>query len=519
MPILEMISIVALAAGAVLCFLPTRRRGLALLLLGAGLIAALAAALAGGWQAWPGILASLLLPAPLLMRRSRWQRIAGWAIGALGVIALAACVLALYLFPVFSLPRPDGSHAVGTRQFEMTDSSRTGVLEDAAGTPRRFLVRAWYPAVVAEGAEPGSYFSDRETELARSVASNWGLPAFVFDHFRRVPTHAFTDAPLQQPAQRHPVVVFNHGYWGWAGQNSALMEKLASHGFIVFSIAHSHDAGTLTFADGTRIPTSPNKAAASVPTEGMFAFWKARTHEAHYAALKQYQLDFDRHRVMRSFAAWRADIRFLVDALEARRLPAAPELAAAADLSRLAYVGMSFGGTSSSSACHHDTRCRAAVNLDGEEFDWSLYDTDVRMPLLVVHADFERYPAFGPGNGTPGSSINDYAYERWSEAGQNATVHRARIRDQRHLGLTDLPLSARLPARERFYGALEGREAVATTNDFILAFLDHYLSGKDNGFPERQFAAHPAMLRHDASSVREWWINRPATARALDPAR
>lgn len=514
MLISETILLVALLAGVVLWFSRTGRRGLAFLLLGIALIAGVVSVLRGGWQAWPGILAALLLAAPFLMRRTRWLRIAGRTIGALGLLALAACAAALYLFPVFSLPLPDGAYAIGTRQFDMTDPSRTGVLEDAAGTPRRFLVRAWYPATVAQGAEPRAYFTDQETELERSVASNWGLPSFAFDHFRRVQTHSFVDAPLRDPAQERPVVVFNHGYWGWAGQNTALMEKLASHGFIVFSIAHSHDAGTLAFADGTRIPTSPNKAAASVPTEGMFAFWKARTHEAHYAALKQYQQDFDKHRVMRSFAAWRADIRFLVDSVQARSLPTAPELAAASDLSRLAYVGMSFGGTSSSSACHHDRRCRAAVNLDGEEFDWSLYNTDARMPLLVVHADFERYPAFGPGNGTPGSSINDYAYERWGEAGRSATVYRARIRDQRHLGLTDLPLSARLPARERFYGSLEGREAVTTTNDFVLAFLDRYLSGKDNGFPERQFETHPAMLRHDASSVRQWWTNRPAAKAA-----
>ncbi len=514
MPISETILLLAFLASLILWCSRSSRRGLALALLGIALAAGAIAVWRGGWQAWPGLIAALLLTAPFLMRRTRWVRIAGRTLGALGVLAFAACATAMFLFPVFSLPTPDGAYAVGTRQFDMTDASRTGVLEDAAGTPRRLQVRAWYPATVAKGAEPRAYFTDKETELSRSVATNWGLPGFLFDHFRRVPTHSYEDAPLRDPAQKRPVIVFNHGYWGWAGQNTALMEKLASHGFIIFSIAHAHDAGTLLFADGTRIPTSPNKAAASVPTEGMFAFWKARTHEAHYAALKQYQHDFDQHRVMRSFVAWRADIRFLVDALQARRLPTAPELANASDLSRLAYVGMSFGGTSSSSACHHDLRCRAAVNLDGEEFDWSLYDTDVRMPLLVVHADFERYPAFGPGNGTPGSSINDYAYERWSEAGLNATVHRARIRDQRHLGLTDLPLSARMPAREKFYGSLEGRQALAATNDLILAFLDRYLLGENNGFPERQFKAHPAMLRHDATSVREWWTRRPANTQA-----
>ncbi|MFT4196970.1 MAG: hypothetical protein QM601_03515 [Pseudoxanthomonas sp.] len=517
MSIAQTLTLLLAAAAMALWWSRSRRKALALVLLGAGALAAAWALWQGGWQAWPALAAMPLLAAPFLLRRRRWQRVLGRALGALGVAGTLACALALWLFPLFDLPQPDGPYAVGTRHFELVDPARRGVLEDPPDTARRVVVWAWYPA--AAGAGPvRTYFTADERGLAASVARNWGLPGFAFDHLRQVRTHSRPDAPLSAAQARWPVVVFNHGYWGWPGQNTALMEKLASRGYLVFSIGHPYDAGAFTFADGRRIPTSPAKAAASVPTAGMLAFWKARTHPAHYAAMAQYQHDFDRHRVMRSFNAWREDIGLVVDAVQAQRLPAAAEgLASAADLSRLAFAGMSFGGTTSASACHHDLRCAAAVNMDGEEFDWSLWNADIRVPLLLIHSDFETYPMFGPGTGTPHSTIMDYAYEPWDSAGLHPGVVRVRVAGERHLGLTDLPLTARMPARGRFYGAQDGMAGVTASNDLVAAFLDQTLQGVPSGYPDQVLARHPVLQRHTAASVRQWWQARSAAPAAVSP--
>ncbi|MFC3654608.1 hypothetical protein FZ025_10645 [Xanthomonas hyacinthi] len=508
MLISEALALLLASVAVALWWMRSPRRKSALWLLGGALASAAYALWHGRWQMWPALLAAPLLAAPFLLRDRRWQRVLGRLLGATGATALMASALALWLCPLFALPSPDGPYAVGTRHFELTDRSRLGVMEDPPQAARRIVVWAWYPAT-AGGERPRNYFTGDERELARSVARNWGMYGFAFDHLRQVPTHSRPDAPLSTAQSRWPVVVFNHGYWGWPGQNTALMERLASHGYLVFSIGHPYDAGAYTFADGTRIPTSPAKAAATVPTAGMLAFWKAHSHDAHYAAMARYHHDFDHHRVMRSFNAWRADIGFLVDTLQQRRLPAAvAALGDAADLSRLAFAGMSFGGTTSASACHHDRRCVAAVNMDGEEFDWSLWDADIRVPLLLLHSDFERYPLFGAGTGVPHSTIMDYAYERWDRIGERADVVRVRVVGERHLGLTDLPLSARMPVRGRIYGEQDGETGVAATNDLVLAFLDHALKGQDNGYPGRVFARQSALRPHDASSVRRWWQAR-----------
>ena len=513
--------LLALLAAAVACWRvhPEGTRVAAAILLSAVVAAALALR-QGSWPAWAGLLSACLLAAPFVLRRTRRQHIAAALLGGAGVVALLACVVGIYLFPAFCLPPPDGPHAIGVRHFEMRDAARTGLMEDPAGTPRRIVVWAWYPAEAGQGAPRPSFTAD-ERELALSVARNWGLPQLALDRLRGVRTHARTGAPLSQVQDRWPVVVFNHGYWGWPGQNTALMEMLASRGYVVFSIGHPHDAGTLRFADGEAIPTSPNKAAASVPTEAMLAFWKATSHDRHHAVLRDYQRDFDRHRVMRSFDAWRGDVRFLVDAIERDALPAATaDLARAADLSRLAFAGMSFGGTVSASACHHDERCSAAVNMDGEEFDWSLWNADVRMPLLMLHSDFAVYPLYGPGTGAPDLTIMDYAYERWSEAGRRQDVVRAIVLGEKHLGLTDLPLSARNPVRERFYGRQAGGVSVPAVNAMIAAFLDQRLKGEDTGFPTRQLEEHrDALRRHDVGGLRAWWRQADGNAEAApEPA-
>lgn len=466
------------------------------------------------WQAAPALLGALIiigiatLPAPS-NRPMRWLR---GSLAGVAVVCLLASAVLFYSLPIFSLPTPDGPHAIGTRQFELVDASRTGVMEDAPGTPRRILVRAWYPAATVEGFATRPYLTKQEVDdRAIDVFSDFGLPYFVYRHFSRVRTHSHVDAPADV-SKSLPVVVFSHGYWCWPGQSTALMEKLASHGYLVFSIGHPYDGGTMTFADGTKIPVSPKKKSAQVPTEGMIKYWTGVDHDARYAALRQYQIDFDHHRVMQSFNAWRDDLRFFVNQLTANRLPdALHELQEIADDQRIGFAGMSFGGTSSASACHHDVRCKAAVNLDGEEFDWSLYNANVRMPLAVLHADWVRYPPFGPNSADPTFNLLcGYAYESWSTAGEHDTVTRARLIGSRHLALTDLPLSARGPLAARLYGHGDGKQLVEATNDFVLGFFDAQLKlVAEPGFPKAVLERHPSSLApHRNIAVREWWTRR-----------
>lgn len=480
-------------------------------------VAGLISVFRNSWQAAPGVIAALIVIgiAMMPMQSPRASiRYTRRVIVTVAVTLAAASAALFYAFPLFSLPTPDGPHAVGTRQFELIDPSRTGVMEDAPGTPRRILVRAWYPSSNIEGRSTRPYLTPEEVnDHAIDVFSDFRLPHVVYRHFSLIRTHSYVDAPVDA-AESLPVVVFSHGYWCWPGQNTALMEKLASHGYLVFSVGHPYDGGTMAFSDGVKIPVSPKKQSAQVPTPGMIKYWTGEDHDTRYAALRQYQIDFDNHRVMQSFNAWRDDLRFFVDQLTANQLPeAVGELQDIADDERIGFAGMSFGGTSSASACHHDERCKAAVNLDGEEFDWSLYDAEVRMPLVVLHADWVQYPPFGPTSADPTFNVLcGYAYEDWSTAGESDHVIRGRLIGARHLGLTDLPLSGRGTLAERMFGRGNPAELVEATNAFVLGFFDTRLkqtSPPPSAFPAAVFERYPSALApHRNIAVREWWAHR-----------
>ena len=478
-------------------------------LLGVAAVAGMLSLWQGMWQAVPAlVLVAVLAAVPPLARRLRTSGPRPARLGAVAaLLTLPAVAAPYYLSPLFDLPAPDGPHKVGTAGFELVDPARLGVMEDPPNRPRRIQVRVWYPADVPVGSRPRPYLSAQEVrDVAPALARNFEWPGFMFGHLGHVGTHSFEGVPVMAGGDPLPVLIFNHGYWCWPGQNSVLMEALASHGYIVFSIGHPYDAVALRFADGLVIPPSPMKAEASVPTPGMLAFWEAKDIAGRAAALPGYMADFDRHRVMRSFNAWRADTRFLMDSLRAGAVPPVVRaIAGRGDLNRIGQLGMSFGGTVAAATCHHDPGCPAAINMDGEEFDWTLYNAPVRMPLLEIHDDWVRY-----GHGDARYALNDFVYEPWAVAGTTPSVTRLRIEGVRHIGLLDLPLSARRPLRDRYYGAQDGRVATMTVAALSLAFFDNVMRNAGQGLPPGILDRYPAARPHSAGAVRDWFLSTPA---------
>src|SRR5690606_23824616 len=87
-------------------------------------------------------------------------------------------------------------------------------------------------------------------------------------------------------------------------------------------------------------------------------------------------------RIGRSFAQWRDDTLAVARAIaDGGEPPALREVLATGDRDRLAFAGMSFGGATSATSCRLVATCRAAVNLDGQNFDPDLYDRPVERPL------------------------------------------------------------------------------------------------------------------------------------------
>lgn len=235
-------------------------RRVVLLALGvAALIAGVAGVLDDRWQAGVGVVVALILLAALGLATRRRARADGlpFVTGTLLTLPAVVAIMALVAFPVSPLPKPSGPDAVGVREFELVDTRRTGVLASPPGAPRRLLVRVWYPAGEVTGLKRRPYFTEAEAKTtARTMGELFGFPP-MFSYAKHVRTNSWVDAPLKPGVRDLPVILYSHGYTAFAGQNTVLFEHLASHGYVVFSLQHTHDSSATVFPDGTVSATDP----------------------------------------------------------------------------------------------------------------------------------------------------------------------------------------------------------------------------------------------------------------------
>lgn len=379
-------------------------------------------------------------------------------------------------------PALQGRYAVGVRSFE---------LARADGTPLGIV--AWYPAARSGGSR-APYFSEAEKSItAPAVARTFGWPATMLDDFAALSTRAQPDAPVARG--RFPLVVFSHGFLMYPRQNSALMERLAAAGYIVLSVPHPHDSADLPSSRGT-LATDLGPIAPEPAPKAVEAFWAAPDRVAQRKLLPALWRSTRMRDMERRLTTWREDLRIAADAaIGPHPALALGPISDAVKQGRFAYAGMSFGGSSSVSACVREPRCAAAINLDGIEFDSTLYDRDAGRPVLLIQSDWKIRPNAGPA----GRAFTSYdlAYERWATAGRHRDIHRYRLTNITHMGMTDLILARRDPQRDALLGTIDGARATEAIGAVSLAFLDRYLAGKRMSLPTVA-ARYPELTRHSA---------------------
>jgi predicted dienelactone hydrolase len=369
----------------------------------------------------------------------RW-RLASGATAAL-VLAVAAGLPSL--FPVFAYDEPGGTFGIGTADYELNDSVRH----------RDLAVQLWYPAARGAHGTP-SGITARPALLASAYAAVTGLPAAMFDNLRLVRTHAIRGVPMADGA-RFPIVVFSHGP-GSANRSQSVfqMEALASRGFVVAAIDHTGYASTTIFPDGRTVPVSPDFA------------WPVFV-DARSTAMVQ---------------TWRSDVSFVID--ELARLDASDPAGVATgrlDLSRIGYLGASFGGSVVVQALLDEPRIAAGVAQDGKPYFAEKTPTDLRRPLMYMQSAMpyikstpEQLAKWGitpPGFKT--AEQDHYTRQMRLFASAGGPVYNVFIRGTDHISFSDLYLIVRVPDRSR----IDVRRAHRIINDYTVAFFDRYLNG------------------------------------------
>ena len=469
----------------------------------------------GRWQAWLLLIIAAFVLTVLIVRKAKGfqtgpefvPHIAGGIMVVLTLIGAAP----LYLFPVDVWPEPEGPHAVGVRVFDLTDDSRKGVMGAGPGEPRRLLLRVWYPAESTDGLSPRPYFTKEERDItARGLMKTFGFPEFLNDHQALVETASYGGAPILAAAKDLPVIFYSHGYWSHLGQNTALMEHLASHGYVVFAVQHTGDSAPALFPDGSVGPTTAQFRLPGGDDPEIPQSLSAR-YQDYLDNWKKDLKENSRFRV-ESADNWTLDRQFIQRELVAGRAPDAIQpILAAVDFSRTGQMGMSFGGTTSGDVCQQDPTCVAAVNLDGGNNHLSNLNRDHRAPFLMMHSDMLFYQS--PADIEAGRYVawNDWSYESHATAGTRDDIIRLTVHDVLHLGYSDSLLMTRQPAAAPTFGGIDGPTMIGIQNDFTLGFFDKYLRNKANDFPDAQFLKYKEdVRRHPTGYVRDWWLSEGA---------
>jgi len=433
-----------------------------------------------------------------------------WIAASLFILALAAigCAPAAAVDTgKLQLPEPTGPHKIGVVDFELVDSSRDETFDP--GSPRRIPVRAWFPAE-SVGGEPRPFATDLELEHQIQAFSDRVMPTgdVAVNLRRELPTHAYESA---KPIGGGPVptAIFSHGGFAYLQTNTSLMEHLASHGYLVVSISHPYVAIATIHSNGDIVPADQGLIDGLMAGTADPGYMDAYTSEDPAVRLEAALRNNATFVLSPHFLVWEADFMHVIDRLVSGDLPAqAQKLTHLVDPDRIGTFGMSFGA-SGSAAAHKDSRVKAAVNMDGGVFDSALVDVESRVPVLVMHSDFEI--AF------PGMTMfphSEFVYERLESAGTRDDVIRVETKGSTHMAHTDgclTPKSTREanPAVAAMLGTIDGQRMALIMSEFVRRFFDFYLSGTGTGLDADFRAQFPEVVDVDLNSIREWAATNP----------
>jgi dienelactone hydrolase len=342
-----------------------------------------------------------------------------------------------------TLPEPTGPHRIGTVALHLIDRSRTDpwVPEEVV---RELMVQVWYPARDVRRFPRAPWVSPAFAALINPPGSGVELPL----------THAHTGAPAA-PGNR-PVVLYSPGFGVERTAGTALVEELASHGYIVVTIDHTHDSPLVEFPGG-RVATSAVPPPTGEPGE-------------------------EERLIGKALAVRVADTRFVLDWLARPHRTLPDGLWQSMDQRRIGMVGHSLGGATAAETMFVDRRVKAGANLDGS-MAGRVLTGGLDRPFLLV-----------------GSDAHGETDETWVAfwAVLRGPRHQLELRDSGHMSFTDYQVllpQAGIPPADLVdaLGTIEGGRSVRVQRAYLLAFTDRYLGGRRGTLLNGPSAAYPEM--------------------------
>ena len=377
-----------------------------------------------------------------------------------GLLTLILCTLMAYPNQSQSetLPKPTGEYSVGITYLGFTDDSRKELFDDSQESYREITVKAWYPS--DNKSNPEHYFLDAEAEF---VMKYFQFPVLYKDLI----TNSSRDVPVSSRENKYPILIFSHGWGEHYSQNSILMEELASHGYIVFSISHHYECKYSSFPDGRLVYIDLKSSR----------FQKILQEQQNPKAMELLQKTFnassdeERMQVLvetgntlpmiltESPKHWAEDLAFFIDRL--KDIDSEDKIFKdKLDIEAIGMFGMSLGGLATTEICLTDKRVKAGINIDGGLFG-TLIEGKLQAPFMYLNS--RRY--LGYGKIFTGKSTMD--------------CYSLSVKDSGHYNFSDYSVYP-VPSIGFLLGTIDGEKTIEIMNVMVLAFFDKYLKDRED---------------------------------------
>ena len=371
--------------------------------------------------------------------------------------------------PPFELPAPTGSYRVGTTSWRIADDARP---ETFAGSGRRQVeVLAWYPAADSPTAALAPYLREGTVEV-RTFATMLRAPENAFDALAAVRAHAHVDTAPADGRGKFPLLLFSHGYTGIPSAYTALLEDLASNGYVVLSVIHPYEATAATLGDGRVVSLFDGSGKLRPEITEIFSEW--RTEDDTMAAVTRSSDRNEQLRLLRGYLSglqhthaalkrWVDDTKLVLDKLATLTgNTVAGRVARRADVSRVGVFGHSMGGVTAGQFCVEDSRCRAGLNLDGIPQSGTMIDAPARRPFLMVYS------------ARPGRlGASDPIYQRGARP-----YYRVDVPDTRHIDFSDMAFWGGPLNTPALRGSMPAARATEITRAVVRHYFDEQLLGR-----------------------------------------
>jgi len=357
-----------------------------------------------------------------------------------------------------SLPKPTGKYFVGVTYLSFVDYNRKELFDNNQEKNREITVKAWYPSDINSDLEP--YLLNSESEFAIKYLQ---FPEI----FRTLKTNSSREIPVSSKERKYPVLIFSHGWGEHYSQNSVLMEELASHGYIVFSISHHYECKFSSYPDGRFIYIDMNsqrlqKIMGEMANPEVLALLQKFSSVSNDEDRLQVFADMEKvlsTGLLESLKYWAEDISFFMDQLNGlynenkifkNKL----------NLNRLGIFGMSLGGLASMEASLSDDRIKACVSMDGG-LNGLILKSKINIPTMFLNS--KRYLGYG------NVFINRSEMDCYSLTVKNSD----------HYNFSDYSIYP-VPMVKSLLGTIDGAQTIKIMNIMVLNFFDKYLKEQNN---------------------------------------